>query len=520
MKYVFITGGVVSGLGKGVTAAALAKSLFEMGLSVDILKIDPYLNVDAGTMNPNQHGEVFVTEDGYEADLDLGHYERFTGRNMLRDNNLTAGRVYSKILQNERNGQYLGETIQVMTHVVDYIEEVIQKQTNDDVRIIEIGGTVGDYEAAIFLEAFRRIKLKLDADVLSVHIAFVPFLNTSKEHKTKPLQQSVQKLMEIGVKPDFLIARSDFDIEQAVLEKISKATGVKEVINLEDIDNVYSIVQHLVNKQVPQKIITKLQLEAKPYDFEVKIVPNKAKIVVVGKYAQTLDAYKSIFESIYLETGNYPAFVDSSKVENDNVSCFDNVDGIIIPGGFGTNGIEGKLLTIRYAREHNIPLLGICLGMQLMVIEYARNVMGWKNANSTEFDPYTPFPVVDLMESQKELLNFEGMTKYGGTMRLGALSCAVSENTKLHEIYEGASVISERHRHRYEINYNICKEFIKTPNIPQKDKFVLSAYSAFAEAVELPMNDFFIGVQYHPEFLTRVNKVHPLFKGFIKACIA
>ena len=517
MKYVTITGGVLSGIGKGITAASIGASLQNQGLTVDVLKIDPYLNVDAGTMNPNQHGEVFVTEDGYEADLDLGHYERFLGKNMTRWNNVTAGQIYSNVIAKERKGEYLGATVQMIPHVTAEIKERISK-LKGDVAIIEIGGTVGDIESEIFLEAIREFSMEngRNENFVFVHVTYIPYLKVTNEFKTKPTQQSIQILRRAGISPDVIVLRTEKKISHHTMKKVALFGGVKEesVFGLEDAPNVYSIPQKIHTLGMDELIMEKFGINGKN-EFNWKYpVPNKdAKIAMVGKYLATDDAYKSVLESVILCGYKKPEMIDSESLEglqdDELESKLQGYAGFIIPGGFGSRGIEGMIRAIKYAREHDVPLLGLCLGMQLMIIEYARNVENLKGANSTEFDPDTPYPVIDLMEHQKKVL------KLGGTMRLGAEEIKVSKWSNLYNIYK-SETISERHRHRYEANLRDFRDMFRLKEEEPSDRLNVSALSNFVEAVELPNKKFYLGVQFHPEYASKVSSPHPIFMKFLE----
>ncbi|MBT1247080.1 MULTISPECIES: CTP synthase [unclassified Thermosipho (in: thermotogales)] len=514
-KFIVVTGGVLSGIGKGIFSASLARILKDSGIDVNILKIDPYLNVDAGTMNPNQHGEVFVTDDGYEADLDLGHYERFLGINVSRKNNITAGQIYFSVIQRERDGRYLGSTVQIVPHVTSEIKDRI-KSMDGELLVIEIGGTVGDIEGEVFLEAVRELAFEVGRENFHfVHVTYVPYLRTTNEFKTKPTQQSVQLLRKIGIHPDTIIVRTEMPIDANSLFKVALFSGVPKnrVINLPDVSNVYEVPVVLHSLNLHNLISEKLNLNIEdnfswsyPKSFEL------LKIGIVGKYLGTDDAYKSIIESIYLSGAQKPVIVDAQELEDmtdEQVKDYlDGFDALIIPGGFGRRGIEGKIKAIKYARENKKPILGICLGMQLMAIEFARNVGGYEGANSTEFDPNTPYPVVNMMESQKEIL------KLGGTMRLGAQKTNVLENTLLSKIYGNQLVIYERHRHRYEVDAESFSDIFKLPG-NEGYKLTISAKSDFVEAVELEDHPFFLGVQYHPEYKSKVGTPHPIFKWLV-----
>ncbi|PNR92417.1 CTP synthase [Petrotoga sp. 9PWA.NaAc.5.4] len=518
-KYIIVSGGVLSGIGKGVTSASIGRLLKELGIKVNSLKIDPYLNVDAGTMNPNQHGEVFVTEDGYEADLDLGHYERFLGIEMKKFNNMTAGQVYKYVIEKEREGKYLGATVQMVPHVTQRIKERIE-EIETDVLLIEIGGTVGDIEGEIFLEAVRELSFEKGRDnFMFIHVTFVPYLNITNEFKTKPTQQSVQLLRRIGIQPDMILVRTEKEIDLPSLEKIALFGGVplQYVVNVPDLSNIYEVPELLYEKDIHSLICKKLNISVpqkiESINWKCPRIFKNLKIAMISKYLGTDDAYKSIIESIFLSGANKPEIVNAEELEEmkeETLGIFlSKYQGIIIPGGFGKRAIEGKIKAIKYARENKIPILGICLGMQLMVVEFARNVMGYKNANSTEFDESTPYPVIDLMEEQKRLLNL------GGTMRLGAQKIEILPNTKLFDIYGRQVETYERHRHRYEVNYHEFNNMFETPE-ENENKLTISAKTDFVEAVELKNHPFFVGIQYHPEFKSKVGNPHPIFVKFIE----
>ncbi|TYB92429.1 MAG: CTP synthase [Kosmotoga sp.] len=517
-KYIVVTGGELSGVGKGILSASTARVLEECDLKINTLKIDPYLNIDAGTMNPNQHGEVFVTEDGYEADLDLGHYERFLGKEMKRINNLTAGQIYKTIIEKERLGEYLGATVQVVPHVTNEIKDKI-KQISGEVVMIEIGGTVGDIEAEIFLEAIRELALEQGPEnFLFVHVTYVPYLEASREFKTKPTQQSIQLLRRIGIQPNVIVVRSKSALDNEQLDKISLFGGVKRknIFSLPDVSNVYEIPSILYSQNIHRIIASELNLKLKhKFNWSYPVVFEPLKIAIVGKYTETEDAYKSISESILLCGVEKPEIIDVHEFDeiddNELESKLTDYYGIIIPGGFGERGIESKIRTTKYARINHIPILGICLGMQLMIVEFARNVHGMKDANSTEFNPDTPYPVIDLMEEQKRIMNL------GGTMRLGNQKMRVTPSSKLASFY-GKKEIVERHRHRYEVNYEAFKfMYTKSPSDKSNTKLFISAESKFVEAIELNDHPFFVGVQYHPEFKSKVGNPHPLFTGFVNS---
>lgn len=524
-KYIIVTGGVLSGIGKGVTSAAIGRLLKEFGLEVNSLKIDPYLNVDAGNMNPNQHGEIFVTEDGYEADLDLGHYERFLGIDMKRFNNMTAGQVYKSVIEKEREGKYLGATVQMVPHVTGRIKERIE-EIDSEILLVEVGGTVGDIEGEIFLEAVRELSFEKGREnFLFIHVTFVPYLNVTNEFKTKPTQQSIQLLRRIGIQPDMILVRTEKEIDLPSLEKIALFGGVplEYVINLPDLNNVYEVPEELNKKNLPFLISNKLGLPTNKSCHEnIKLKSPKTfknlKIALISKYTGTDDAHKSIMESIFLSGVNRPDIINAGELEEmeeENLKIFlKKYSGIIIPGGFGKRAIEGKIKAIKYARENKVPILGISLGMQLMVIEFARNVKGLVGANSTEFDENTPYPVVDLIEKIYNLSNKDNEYEYN-KMRLGAHKIDILPNTKLCNIYP-ENTIFERHRHKHVVNYEKFPEiFEKSTN--NFDKITIAAMSDFLEAIELKNHPFFIGVQYHPEFKSKVGKPHPLFPAFIEA---
>ena len=516
-KYIVVTGGVISGIGKGVLAASTGRLLKEAGLDIRSVKMDPYLNVDAGTMNPNQHGEVYVTEDGYEADLDLGHYERFMGINVKKENNITAGQIYSSVIDKERAGKYLGSTVQMVPHVTAEIKSRLSAIASE-ILIIEIGGTVGDIEGEIFLEAIRELYMDIGREnFLFIHTTYVPFLRTTNEFKTKPTQQSVQLLRRIGIQPDIIAARSELPISSNERRKIALFAGVNPemVVNLPDIKNVYEMPQNLFNLKFHHLIAQRFNMtinDAFEWDVPKTFLP--LKIGIIGKYLGTDDAYKSINESIFLSGAEKPEVLDSQEIEeleDDEVEeMLKHYDALIIPGGFGKRGVEGKIKAIRYARENGVPVLGICLGMQLMVVEYARSVGQLEGANSTEFDPDTPNPVIDMMAHQKEVLNL------GGTMRLGGQKTPVFADTRLSQVYEGQTQVMERHRHRYEVNHEICRDFLKNPG-EDRNALTISSKEDFVEAVEIYNHPFFIGIQYHPEYGSKVGAPHPLFKALIES---
>ncbi|MCL4407119.1 MAG: CTP synthase [Thermotogae bacterium] len=518
MKYIAITGGVISGIGKGITAASIGASLQLHGLKVEVLKIDPYLNVDAGTMNPNQHGEVFVTDDGYEADLDLGHYERFLNRNMTRFNNITAGQIYSSVIQKERAGEYLGATVQMIPHVSNEIKSRLSK-LKGDVVLIEIGGTVGDIESEIFLESVREFSMDVGREnFLFVHVTYIPYLKVTNEFKTKPTQNSLQLLRRVGILPDIIVLRSEEKLPDSTIQKVALFGGVKSdsVFGLEDVSNIYSIPQKIHDEKMDTMIMNKLKINpSKNFEWIYPEPIKQPKIAMVGKYLATDDAYKSVLESVFLCGYKKPELIDAEDLEgltqSEIKARLQNYSGMIIPGGFGKRGIEGMINAIRYARENDVPLLGLCLGMQLMTVEYARNVAGLNGANSTEFDSQTPYPVVDIMEDQKKQM------KMGGTMRLGSTEIKIRKWSKLYDIYS-KEIVKERHRHRYEINIYDFRNIFKITESDPSDRLAISAMSAFAEGIELSGKKFCVGVQFHPEYTSKIGTPHPIFLNFLKSC--
>lgn len=524
-KYIFVMGGVLSSLGKGIATASIGFLLKRMGYSVVLQKFDPYLNVDPGTMSPYQHGEVFVTVDGAETDLDLGHYERFVDVALNRHSSCSAGQIYETVLQNERKGLYLGKTVQVIPHVTNEIKSRIQKLDADyDVVITEIGGTVGDIESLPFLEAVRQMRLEHGIEnTLNILLTYVPFIKAAGELKTKPSQHSAYKLREIGIQPDMLLCRSEKPFDDDIFSKLALFTNVQKnrVINAIDVKCVYEVPVTFLHSGVPQIVCDHFKLECKPIDVSEwqTFLDNSTKstdkvtIAVCGKYVKHQDAYKSVEEALHHAAAAQRVklkikWVDSEKkfIDTDLSKELENVDGILIPGGFGLRGIEGKIAIAHYARTKNIPFFGICLGMQVAAIEFARNVCGMKDANSTEFDELCEYPVIDLMHDQQYL------EKLGGTMRLGAYPCNLSEGSLAHKIYQDAK-ISERHRHRYEFNNKYRKEMLSKG----MEFSGLSPDGTLVEIMEIPKHDFMIGVQFHPEFQSRPNKPHPIFFSFISA---
>lgn len=535
-RYIFVTGGVVSSLGKGIASASLAAILEARGLKVTMLKLDPYINVDPGTMSPFQHGEVFVTHDGAETDLDLGHYERFIRATMSRANNFTAGRVYEHVLRKERRGDYLGATIQVIPHITDEIKSRIIKGAGDaDVALVEIGGTVGDIESQPFLEAIRQLRIEVGAKrAMLMHLTLVPYIATAGETKTKPTQHSVKELRSIGLQPDVLICRSDHPIDLSSRRKIALFTNVEEraVIGLEDVDTIYRIPSVLHAQGLDDFVVERFGLECGRADLsewervvDAKLNPDRqVTIAMVGKYMDLLEAYKSLIEAIshagiQSRTKVNLRYIDSEDIEKEGTSLLEGVDAILVPGGFGLRGVEGKIATVRYARENRIPYLGICLGMQVAVIEYARHILGWEDANSTEFDKTSKHPVVGLIT---EWQTASGETEQrsedsdlGGTMRLGAQECALTPGSRAFDCY-GKDVIVERHRHRYEVNNNLLPE-LEAGGLKITGR---SVDGALVEMIEVGDHPWFVACQFHPEFTSTPRDGHPLFSGFVNAALA
>ncbi|MEK8085002.1 CTP synthase [Aquabacterium sp. A3] len=540
-KFVFVTGGVVSSLGKGIAAASLAAILESRGLKVTLIKLDPYINVDPGTMSPFQHGEVFVTDDGAETDLDLGHYERFITTRMKKANNFTTGQIYKSVLEKERRGDYLGKTVQVIPHITNEIQDFVRRGAGVgspdavEVAIVEIGGTVGDIESLPFMEAARQMSLKLGpSNTAFVHLTYVPFIAAAGELKTKPTQHTVQKLREIGIQPDALLCRADRAIPEDEREKISLFTNVPEsgVISVWDADTIYKVPRMLHEQHLDDLICHKLQLQTKPADlsrwdnlvYEVENPKGSVTIAMCGKYTELSDSYKSLNEALrHAGIHNHVRvnieYVDSESLTPETAGTLQKYDAILVPGGFGKRGVEGKIIAAQYAREHGIPYLGICLGMQVATIEYARHKAGLEGANSTEFEPQGPHPVIALID---EWLDADGTVQkrdassdLGGTMRLGAQSSDVKPGTIAHEIY--GPVVTERHRHRYEANERYLDKL-------QEAGLVISAITQrekLTEMVELPkaVHPWYVGVQFHPEFKSTPWDGHPLFKAYIKAAL-
>ena len=526
MKYIFVTGGVVSSLGKGLTAAALGALLEMRGLMVRIQKFDPYLNVDPGTMSPFQHGEVYVLEDGAETDLDLGHYERFTSGKLSRLNNLTSGQVYESVIQKERRGAFLGKTVQVIPHVTNEIKERIYQAAKDvDVLITEIGGTTGDIEGLPFLEAMRQFALEVgQRDVIFIHVTLVPFLKAAGELKTKPTQQSVAKLREIGIQPHILVCRCDHSLDASLRDKLSMFCNVpvKAVIECRDVDSIYELPVALQKEGLDDLVVDLFTLKAPAPEkniweeivVRIKNPAHQVRIGVVGKYIELQDAYKSVYESV-----THAGIANNAKVEivridaedlekKNGLAVLKNLDGILVPGGFGDRGTEGKIAAARFARENKIPYYGLCLGLQIAVIEYSRNVLGLEGANSTEFDPKTPHPVINMMEEQKQVID------KGATMRLGSYECALTPGTIAGKAYAKES-IRERHRHRFEVNNAYVGQL-------QRSGMIVSGINPrrnLVEIIELKNHPWFVAVQFHPEFQSKPNLPHPLFAAFVGAAV-
>jgi CTP synthase len=528
-KYIFVTGGVISSLGKGIACASIGKILESRGLKVTLMKLDPYINVDPGTMNPYQHGEVYVTEDGAETDLDLGHYERFTNAKITKFNNVTTGQVYNAVISRERRGDYLGKTIQVIPHITGEIKDRIRKVakvSSAGVIIVEIGGTVGDIESLPFLEAARQFRLDAGYNnTLYIHLTLVPYIKVAGEIKTKPTQHSVGTLREIGIQPDILVCRTEKPLANEVKEKISLFCNIRKeaVIEARDVDSIYQIPLVFKGQILDEIILSHFNLICKFSDLkdwketvvDRALDPNKTtKIAFVGKYIGLQDAYKSVYESL-----THAGIANDCKVELEKVDSEDiekegadkflrDVSGVLVPGGFGYRGIEGKIAAIKFARENNIPFLGLCLGMQCAVIDFSRNVCGLKGANSTEFKAKTKYPVISLLEEQK------GVSDLGGTMRLGSYPCRIRKNTMAYKVY-GKGMVRERHRHRYEFN-NKYRKILEDKGMAFSGIY---PRQNLAEIIELKNHPYFIAVQFHPEFKSKPDRPHPLFKGFIKAAL-
>ncbi len=534
-KYIFVTGGVVSSLGKGIASASLAAILEARGLKVTLIKMDPYINVDPGTMSPFQHGEVFVTQDGAETDLDLGHYERFVRTPMTQKNNFTAGRIYQSVIRKERRGDYLGATVQVIPHISDEIKRsMLEGALGSDIALIEVGGTVGDIESLPFLESIRQLGMELGRHrVLFMHLTLLPYIATAGELKTKPTQHSVKELRSIGIQPDILVTRSGREITVSEKKKIALFTNVEQraVYSAYDVDNIYKVPMVLHEQGLDDFVIERFQLETAPADLSewrrvVDVMANpkgEVNIAMVGKYMDLTEAYKSLSEAL-THAGVQTAFkvniqyIDSEEIEQNGTDCLAQVDAILVPGGFGERGIEGKISTIEYARENKIPYLGICLGMQLAVVEFARHVAKLKKAHSTEFNPDTEYPVIGLIKewvtSQGGIEKRSEVSDLGGSMRLGAQKCRLDVSSKMYGMYQN-EVIEERHRHRYEFN-NQYRELL------EKSGLLLSGVSVdekLIEVVEIIDHPWFVACQFHPEFTSTPRDGHPLFTGFVQAAI-
>lgn len=534
-KFIFITGGVVSSLGKGICASSLATILEARGLNITMTKLDPYINVDPGTMSPFQHGEVYVTDDGAETDLDLGHYERFSNSVMSKANNFTTGQIYESVIKKERRGDYLGGTVQVIPHITDEIKSnIIKSAEGVDVALIEIGGTVGDIESLPFLEAIRQMRVELGDDrCLFMHLTLVPYITSAKEIKTKPTQHSVKELRTIGIQPDILICRSERPIPLSDRKKIALFTNVEEkaVITALDADSIYRIPRMLHEQGLDQIVVKKLHLDANPADLsdwdgvvEGLFAPeDTVKIALVGKYVEHADAYKSLTESlihagIHTKTKVELIKVDAEEIEEKGTSILKDVDAVLVPGGFGERGVDGKIAAIRFARENNVPYLGICLGMQSAVIEYARNKIALEGANSTEFMTDSPYPVIGLitewLAEDGQLETRDEGSDLGGTMRLGSQKCQLIPGSLAHKVY-GKDVITERHRHRFEFNNTFLEQF-------ESEGLLISGKSMdgrLVEIVEIPEHRWFLACQFHPEFTSKPRTGHPLFSGFVSAAI-
>ncbi len=532
-KYIFITGGVVSSLGKGIASASLASLLESRGLNVTMLKLDPYINVDPGTMSPFQHGEVFVTHDGAETDLDLGHYERFIRQKLGKKNNFTAGRVYENVIERERRGDYLGATVQIIPHITNEIKRLTHIGAEGaDVALVEIGGTAGDIESLPFMEAIRQIGLEIGREnTLFIHLTLLPYIKVAGELKTKPTQHSVKELRGIGIQPDILICRSEYPLPDAERAKIALFTNVEEssVFTSLDVDTIYKVPQALHEQGLDNVVVRKLSLDCKDADLSewISVVEklenptHSVDIAMVGKYMDLTEAYKSLSESLlhaglHTQTKVNIHYFDSEEIEKNGTDCLSEMSAILVPGGFGNRGVEGKIATVKYARENNIPYLGICLGMQVAVIEYARNMANMKDANSTEFNAKTPYPVVGLItEWQDEdgrVQTRDEDSELGGTMRLGGQECALVKGTNARAIY-GKNVITERHRHRYEVNNQLIDKI-------EKAGLTISGRSidgTLVEMIEIKNHPWFVACQFHPEFTSNPRDGHPLFESFIKA---
>jgi len=527
-KYIFVTGGVSSSLGKGIIAASLAKLLQAQGYSTTIQKLDPYINIDPGTLNPYEHGECYVTDDGAETDLDLGHYERFLNVPTSQANNVTTGRIYQSVIDKERRGEFLGKTVQVIPHITDEIKHRVQilgKSGDYDIVITEIGGTVGDIESLPYVEAVRQLKWEMgNENALVIHLTLIPYLSAAGELKTKPTQHSVKTLMESGVQADILVCRTEHKLSDNIRTKLARFCNVKKEAVIESIDasTIYDVPNLMLNEGLDKVVLEQLKLENKTPDltswntFLEKLKNPKSEVAIglIGKYVELQDSYKSILESfIHAGAANEVKVrvesIHSEYLQPENIaSKLSHLDGVLVAPGFGERGIEGKIEAIRYVREHQIPFFGICLGMQMATIEFSRNVLGLEQANSSEMDPQTPHPVIDIMEAQKKV------TEKGGTMRLGAWNCDLLEHTKIASVYKTTSIM-ERHRHRYEFN-NTYKTQLENAGMKATG---FNPETGLVEVIEIPSHPWFVGVQYHPEYKSTVAKPHPLFLAFIKAAL-
>lgn len=532
-KFIFVTGGVVSSLGKGIAAASLGALLEARGLRVSMLKMDPYINVDPGTMSPLQHGEVFVTDDGAETDLDLGHYERFVQRHFTRRNSFSAGQVYETVIRNERRGDYLGGTVQIIPHITDEIKNrILSAATGFDVVMVEVGGTVGDIESLPFLEAIRQLSLEVGRNrSLFMHLTLLPYIAVAGEVKTKPTQHSVKELRSIGIQPDILICRSEIALQESEKRKISLFTNVEEkaVINSLDADTIYSVPRMLHEQGLDDLVVKRLNIECTDIDLsdwdavvKAQLNPEKTvEIAMVGKYVDLTEAYKSLIESlihagIHTNTRVNIDYIDSEDLETAGLSAIENKDAILVPGGFGERGVEGKIAAIQYARENKIPYLGICLGMQMAVVEYARHVAGLTGAHSSELNPNTPYPVVALItewtDENGQKIERDETADLGGTMRLGGQNCVLKEDSKIRAAY-GETVVRERHRHRYEVNNGYVARL-------EAAGLIFSGHSedgSLVETIEIADHPWFVACQFHPEFTSTPRKGHPLFTAFVEA---
>lgn len=536
-KYIFITGGVVSSLGKGIAAASTASILESRGLKVTMLKLDPYLNVDPGTMSPMQHGEVFVTEDGAETDLDLGHYERFISAHMTKKNNFTSGKIYESVIRKERRGEYLGKTVQVIPHITNEIKErIIAGAAGYDVAMIEIGGTVGDIESQPFLEAIRQMRQNLGrANTLFMHLTLVPYIASAGELKTKPTQHSVKDMLQIGIQPDILICRMDRELPLEEKQKIALFCNVDEraVIGCYDSNSIYKVPRMLHNQEIDDIICEKMQINAPAADFTLwdKIVNNLenplqlVEIAMVGKYVDLTESYKSLNEAlihagIHTKSRVNINYIDAETLASGDLSSLQNIDAILVPGGFGNRGVEGKIRAIEYARKNNIPFLGICLGMQLAVVEYARNVCGYADANSTEFSQSSSYPVIGMIEEWEDksgsVETRDENTDMGGTMRLGAQDCELVAGSLAATVY-GANKIHERHRHRYEVNNSLIGNLVNAGLVVSGTSL---GREKLVETIELPNHPWFFACQFHPEFTSNPCHGHPLFSSFVNAALS